>query len=863
MEKPLPVHEGNEPYIFVSYSRDDAHIVFPEVRWLQQHGVNVWYDVGIRPGSEWSDALADAIAGCSGFFYFITPQSVASENCRRELNFALEEGRQVLSVHLTDTNVPRGIRLSLNNRQAIVRSQFEQPAFRELLLAFARQHAGVQPEGVSTDVSPAPRRGPRSPMYATAIGAGLAIAAVAGALWFWRHTVDERWATRDMLPAIHRSIASDDFGPAFTLAQAVEKRLGADYLPPDVWEQIAAVVSIDSAPAGAKVSYRQYAEPDEPWVELGQTPVHAVRLPRTMVMLKAEKTGYATAYRASDSPGDYLRPAALGGKAAISRYPSGDPSTQAIELVAANTLPAEMVHISASQSESGGATVEIPAFLIDRFETTNRDYQAFVDAGGYGDPAYWRDLAFVAGDRTLDWQSAVARFVDATGYAGPAGWELGKYPEGDADLPVTGVSWYEAAAYARYRGKSLPTVHHWTQAASGGNQSFAASLISQSNFGGRLREIGSTTAMGPYGTYDLLGNAREWAANAAGSERIVVGGATSDAPYSAFGAFPASPWDRSSMTGIRCAIYLEPVSAALRADVPVGEELPPVPPAMPDEMLDGLISAGSFASFDSKGAVLDERQLSGSRMRRVSLSTGLADERLDVYVLIPDDAAPPYETLIYMSGSYAFEPKAKLDDQIKWEMEAVFSPILRTGRVVIWPTWYGSFDRYDGLSERSPNELPAAWGERVGRWRRDTAAVLDYLASSAEFSDKIGWVGLSFGAIVGVGIVGNFVPPFKCAILVSGGDLIDQPWKVTYYRRMNVPVLMLNGRYDKIIPIEQSQRFFELYGARAEDKRQVIYEAEHWPLPRNQVAHEMSTWLDRYLGPVGAPVRTARLPADG
>jgi dipeptidyl aminopeptidase/acylaminoacyl peptidase len=73
---------------------------------------------------------------------------------------------------------------------------------------------------------------------------------------------------------------------------------------------------------------------------------------------------------------------------------------------------------------------------------------------------------------------------------------------------------------------------------------------------------------------------------------------------------------------------------------------------------------------------------------------------------------------------------------------------------------------------------------------------------------------------------------------------------------------VLKGRYDQALPIEQAQRFYELYGASPEDKRLVIYDAEHWPLPRNQVAREMSSWLDRYLGPVGAPVRAARISLD-
>ena len=51
----------------------------------------------------------------------------------------------------------------------------------------------------------------------------------------------------------------------------------------------------------------------------------------------------------------------------------------------------------------------------------------------------------------------MAEFVDSTGRPGPATWQGGDYPEGQDDYPVSGVSWYEAAAYAEFAHKSLPT----------------------------------------------------------------------------------------------------------------------------------------------------------------------------------------------------------------------------------------------------------------------------------------------------------------------------------------------------------------------------------------------------------------------
>lgn len=118
---PLPAYEGNDPYVFVSYSHDDRDDIHGEIRWLQDEGFNVWYDAGISGGTEWSEAIARTIRGASRFIYFITPRSVNSENCRRELNFALEEQVSILAVHLEETEVPDGLRLNVNNRRALFR----------------------------------------------------------------------------------------------------------------------------------------------------------------------------------------------------------------------------------------------------------------------------------------------------------------------------------------------------------------------------------------------------------------------------------------------------------------------------------------------------------------------------------------------------------------------------------------------------------------------------------------------------------------------------------------------------------------------------------------------------------------------
>ena len=102
-------------------------------------------------------------------------------------------------------------------------------------------------------------------------------------------------------------------------------------------------------------------------------------------------------------------------------------------------------------------TAEVGPILIDRCPITNAQFQQFVDAGGYDNDELW------------DAESSDYRglFVDQDQVPGPAYFENGTYPAGKHDHPVVGISWFEAAAYARWAGKRLPSDPEWTKAASG------------------------------------------------------------------------------------------------------------------------------------------------------------------------------------------------------------------------------------------------------------------------------------------------------------------------------------------------------------------------------------------------------------
>jgi iron(II)-dependent oxidoreductase len=97
---------------------------------------------------------------------------------------------------------------------------------------------------------------------------------------------------------------------------------------------------------------------------------------------------------------------------------------------------------------------DVPAFYLDRHAVTNQEFARFVAAGCYDSLELWpRDI----------WP-ALMRFTDRTGHPGPADWSRASYPPGKADHPVVGICWHEAAAYARWVGKRLPTAAEWQKA---------------------------------------------------------------------------------------------------------------------------------------------------------------------------------------------------------------------------------------------------------------------------------------------------------------------------------------------------------------------------------------------------------------
>lgn len=126
---PFAAYKGSGKYIFISYAHKDSAQVYPIITRFHQQEYNVWYDEGIEPGIEWPEEIANALDGSSLFVVFITPNSVASENVRNEINFALAQKMPFIAIYLCATSLTPGLQLQIGSKQAILQYQMDADAF--------------------------------------------------------------------------------------------------------------------------------------------------------------------------------------------------------------------------------------------------------------------------------------------------------------------------------------------------------------------------------------------------------------------------------------------------------------------------------------------------------------------------------------------------------------------------------------------------------------------------------------------------------------------------------------------------------------------------------------------------------------
>jgi formylglycine-generating enzyme required for sulfatase activity/dienelactone hydrolase len=666
-----------------------------------------------------------------------------------------------------------------------------------------------------------------------AIAAALVVlAALVGVgAWQWHRASRVRWAEREALPEINRLTEKGDLGEAYRVALEARKYIPDSAELQKSLDRITLPISVVTEPPGARVLVKGYATPEAPWETLGETPLQEVRIPYALLRWRIEKEGFEPFEGAPFGAGS-LR--ALG---------------RGLTLAPAGTAPEGMVRVPGGvfngirdlRPPGELPVVLVGDYWIDRYEVTNREFKEFVDAGGYARREYWSE-PIVDGERTLPWKDVMEAFRDPTGRPGPATWQLGTYPEGEGDLPVGGVSWYEAAAYCAYREGSLPTIYHWYHAAALGQLS---DILRFSNLGReRSVPVGSLQGLGPYGTYDMAGNVKEWCWNETRGRRYVLGGAWNDPPYMYKHLVARSPLERAATHGVRCARFIEPPSEPLLEPVTPAWEFPKAEPVS-DEVFEAYRAMYAYDRTPLEAEVEGVDDSSPYwRKEVVSFDAAYGNERVLALLFLPRGATPPFQVVVWFPGGDAFASRSS---------ERLASPFLfdflpRSGRALVYPIYKGMYERFEPF-KRAGTE----WRDRFIQWSKDLGRTIDYLETREDLDhERLAYYGFSTGATFGP-ILTAIDPRFRASILLSGG-LLPVPLRpemnvVNFAPRSRVPTLMINGREDFILAVEEAQQpLFDLLGAPEEDKRHALLEGGHLPPDRNAIIREVLDWLDRYLG---------------
>ena len=906
--------------IFLSYASQDADAARRLCDALRAAGLEVWFDQSeLRGGDAWDASIRKQIKECALFVPIVS----GNTDARPEGYFRLEWKLAVDRSHLMADDQPFFVPVILDSTpepSARVPEKFRERQWTRLndevtTKAFAERvaklldgrglqaksgpkgsrggefvqqgdtlqpvapaHAGAQVSSLSdaqTKLDPGLRRDdnakviannehttqrPRRTYVISTIAVVVAIACAAAA-WFVIDQHRKQTFIAQSLTSIESLSRSTKYMEAYRLAREVERAGGAALLTDAIRESYSRNVDVTSTPEGAAISVREYRPQanEEAWIDLGTAPMTGVRVP-----------GGVLEWRASLPQKVSHTLVAAGGKRAFS-------------LPAADAKNADMLPVPDGQISIGGMAglkvaqeVKLKPFAIERTEVTNRQYATFVQAGGYAREEFWKH-PFQDGAKALGFNEAMARFKDVTGRAGPANWKLGSFPDGEGELPVRGISWHEASAYAAFAGKALPTIYHWYFADSANDFSLLLpTLLPGANFEASGAKAGPRAAsasrtISRFGAIDMAGNVREWVATPTDKgRRIAVGGSWMEVDYQYKHGSQFTAFDRPADVGFRCMTTMDAVVASDVAYAPVAER--PVRD-MKAVALVGDAEYAVYARFFEQSRVPLEARIESTDASKphwtrlkVNYATGYGNERMNAYLYLPKGASPPFQTVIFMHGSGVFgnnKPYDEVGETAGWPVPEM---LIRGGRALLYPIWKGSFERSDGMKQTR-----AYYREHLPQWVSEMRQSVEFLRLRNELdAERIGYFGFSFGALWAPNLLA-MEPGVKAAVLLAGGlegamsngdTLPPEIDSATYAPRTKAAVLMLNGRSDIRFPYESSQvPLFNLLGSPPGKKKHKTYPGGHSVLGwYDDMVKDTHDWFDEQFGPVkpAAPPASAK-----
>ncbi|HVG36070.1 MAG TPA: SUMF1/EgtB/PvdO family nonheme iron enzyme, partial [Pyrinomonadaceae bacterium] len=587
---------------------------------------------------------------------------------------------------------------------------------------------------------------------------------------------------------------------------------------------------------------------------VGTTPLNNLRIARGDYILSLERDGYAQVERTlsgellTDGETKFIPP----------------PLRVETKLVEAARVPERMVLVPGGDyrivawRRPTDARVQLDDFLIDKYEVSNQEYKEFINAGGYLKKQFWK-YPLIKEGRTIHWEEAVREFVDRTGLPGPRSWSGQNFPEGMSNHPVTDINWYEAAAYAAFKGKQLPTLFQWEKAARNGASSFAGltmpwgllgdSTDYRANFKGRgaMPVDSMEFGMSPYGAFNMAGNVSEWMLNETSEAFLTSGGSWED-PFYVFGYYGSFPgFYSSNKLGFRCVLnFTGSANDQGAMKISLADEVPSYTPAS-EATVASFLRYYEYERTPLDAQIVEVKETDEWRREKITYN-GAGGERAFAYLYLPKNFQGPLQVINFMPAGDVFNRARTLPDSI----EAVLSPHIKSGRAVFGVVLKGFLERDQPKDYKPSPPTKIEYVEETAQLIGDVRRGLDYLETREDIdSGRIAYFGPSSANFKL--IVPALDMRYRTVIFMGAGlrgymtQMIPAANPINFVGRIRAPKLLLQGRYDEAAPLKtEAEPLFKLL---REPKRLTVFEGGHIPSPQIFVP-TLNNWLDETLGPV-------------
>ena len=673
-------------------------------------------------------------------------------------------------------------------------------------------------------------------------------------------------------------VDKENYYEAHLLAQEHKTLLESD----SVFKQLSLIIyetlSVSSDPPGANVYLLKYnpVQRDTSLIGklIGKTPINDFQIIRGDYLITLEKSNEPMKL----SKNEYQAPFKGLEYVPLQRIASSYPIMKEfpvpvrgihidVKLIDTDILPRNMIfvpggmHKLVSRSIPLAKPLSLDYFFIDKYEVSNSDYKEFISAGGYKRKEYWKHK-FKKDGKDISWEEAMKFFIDRSNLPGPRSWVNQEYPEGKGNYPVTYITWYEAAAYAEFLGKSLPTIYQWEKAARNGVPNYHTTsmpwglIYSLTDISGRTNFNSNGTepvdryefGISYYGGYNFAGNVEEWCWNRSTDGFIYADGSFEDSNY-VFGAFNSFDGLYSSPAlGFRCVKNISSSNSDQhKLVVDLNVQIPVYQPAT-DSKFESILKLYNYEKRQLNPEIILAEENEYWIKEKVAFDSPFGD-RITGYLFLPKNAEKPYQCILWNPHGGVYQLGFAAD----WAAEILYSKNIKYGRAVFVIVPKGSPERKFDYGEDYPDISRILFRDRVIRWVSENRIGMDYLSTRNDIDvNKVAYI-TTANNVEGL-IVPGVDHRFKCVILIANSLNYDDKEKyaaeinpTNFLPRFKAPTYMINGKY------AESDNFYltvlPTFNLLPEPKRIEAVNSSHVPPSAFRVPL-INKWLDESLGKV-------------